>query len=371
MKKKILMVHTSDIKDFPPVRNALMALLRNGHSVTLITKDATDSLDIIHRNFDKILLESSRKKFVVYDFFSHYRQRTHLRRIVKKAMATHDILWTTTDTTVRELGDLVLEYRHVMQILELIKCLPLFPYQSFINFDIKKYAQAAWKVVVPEYNRAHIQKVWWNLDKLPVVLPNKTYLPKTYDELSNDIMPIVNEMKLEERMVVLYQGVFEDDRNLEPYAEAISHLDEEFCLYIMGKDNDIRERLCRRFPKIKYIPFIIPPNHLYVTRFAKIGLLSYRPVKIFHYSELNALFCAPNKIYEYAAFSLPMIGSDVPGLAFPFKYYNIGCVCNEEVKDICETLKIISKNYEFYKNNCLKFYSDVNIDKVVNDIILT
>ena len=92
-----------------------------------------------------------------------------------RQMQHHDVLWTTTDATVRELGDIVLDYCHVMQVLELIRDIPKFPYQNRIMSHLDRYAKKAWKVVVPEYNRAYIQQVWWELDRTPVVLPNKPY----------------------------------------------------------------------------------------------------------------------------------------------------------------------------------------------------
>lgn len=73
-------------------------------------------------------------------------------------MENCDLLWTTTDSTVRDLGKLVFKYKHVMQMMELIEDIPLIPGLPYIQSNLKQYAKKAYKVVVPEYNRAHIQK---------------------------------------------------------------------------------------------------------------------------------------------------------------------------------------------------------------------
>ena len=80
-------------------------------------------------------------------------------------MKNHDILWTTTDRTARDLGPVLFKYKHVMQLMELIYDIPYFPRQKIIQSNIKKYAKKAYKVVVPEYNRAQIINAWWGLEK--------------------------------------------------------------------------------------------------------------------------------------------------------------------------------------------------------------
>ena len=83
-------------------------------------------------------------------------------------MKNHDILWTTTDRTARDLGPVLFKYKHVMQLMELIYDIPYFPRQKIIQSNIKKYAKKAYKVVVPEYNRAQIpfisdtKSIYWN-----------------------------------------------------------------------------------------------------------------------------------------------------------------------------------------------------------------
>ena len=368
--KRILLVHCPDIKYYPPVISLVENLLENGHRVTLIVKDETSALDFFHANLRVIKLYPPKGRFPITDLIVHREYQKKLQMMVIEEMKDHDLLWTTTDTTVRELSDVVLRYCHVMQVLELIKDIPKTPYQDKRGLHIEKYAQKAWKVVVSEYNRAHIQKTWWNLRTLPIILPNKPYRLPSDTQIPDSVRSVVDEISQENKRIILYQGTFEDDRNLEPYAEAFEHHKDKYVFYVMGRDNEIRDDLCKKYPHIKYIPFIKPPFHLCITKKAHIGILPYVPTKAFHYSELNALFCAPNKIFEYAAYQLPMIGSCVPGLEIPFLKYGIGVSCEPRAHEISKALTHIEENYQQMQTNCNLFYSNTNLDDIVNRQIL-
>ena len=367
---RILLVHSDDIRRFPPVRNLLQCLLSNGHAVSVITKDEHRILsDWNHEMLHVELLDSYTNLNKLSMMKIYTKNRLFLRKRVPELMKTHDIIWTTTDVAVREIGEQLLNYKHVMQLMELIQEMPVNPYFKFIKFNIQKYARHAYKVVLPEINRAHITKTWWKLHDTPTVLPNKPYsleIPSVPEE----VYPIIEEMKSERRRILLYQGVFYKDRNLEPIASAVSSLNSDYCLYIMGRDTDIRKKLCEDYPDVKYIPFLDPPTHLLITQQADVGLLPYIPSKSHHFSELNALYCAPNKIFEYAAFGLPMLGSDVPGLFIPFEKYNCGvCYKTGSMEEIRELLIYIRDNYERMSEAAISYYNSVDLDEIVNSIL--
>lgn len=294
-----------------------------------------------------------------------------MREIIQKEMEHCDLIWTTTDTTVRDIGPLLFQYRHIMQLMELIEDIPAIPRQTLLKYNIKRYAAKADKVVVPEFNRAYIQKVWWKLKNLPIVLPNKPYDMPIIDNVTDDIRRTIEEMEENKKNIVLYQGGFEKDRNLDIIAAAIGTASEEFDFYIMGKDNDDRKELSKRFPYIKYIPFVNPPYHLAITSKADIGVLPYFPNRTAHLSVLNAVFCAPNKTFEYAAFGLPMLGTNVPGLVDVFQKYDIGYNYdeNDSSEVIIDLLRKIKQRHEIMSNNCKEYFDSINLDSIVNGII--
>ena len=368
---RILVVHNADLDRYPPVLSLIWNLLNNGHIVTLITRDPNQtSKQINHQHFRAILLPIYSDGSSLYrQTYTYFKRNKIMRNQVRQEMKCNDILWTTTDTTARGLGSLVFDYKHIMQLMELVYKIPRFPNINHCMVSLAGYAQKAYKVVVPEYNRAHILKTWYRLDKLPCVLPNKPYI-SNFSDIPNDLKPLIADMQIEPRKIVLYQGVFCQDRKLDVIAEAVHSMGDSVCLYFMGRNTDMREAVCAKFPEIKYIGFVQPPDHLHITQNADIGLLPYVAQKVAHYSELNALYCAPNKIYEYAAFGLPMLGSDVPGLKYPFEKWNIGRCCDiSSVSNIHHQLSVILDSYEVMSSNCKKFYDSIDLDEIVNNIL--
>ncbi len=238
--------------------------------------------------------------------------------------------------------------------------------------DIAKYARAAYKLVVPEYNRAHIQKVSWGLDDIPSILPNKMDINGLdFNVIPNSVRNCLEILKKENRKIILYQGVLGKDRNIEEYADAIDMISDSYALVILGKiTNDFNVEDFLKRHKVIFLPYIESPNHLYITKQAYIGLLPYKAEKIAHLSVLNAVFCAPNKIYEYAAFGIPMIGSEVPGLSHLFWKYECGIpVKNGDKEGILKAIECIEDNYSQYASHSLMFYEHDNYDEIVENII--
>ena len=110
----------------------------------------------------------------------------------------------------------------------------------------------------------------------------------------------------------------------------------------------------------------MPPGHLQITSHAYIGVLSYVPTKETGYSVLNTLYCAPNKVYEFAQFGIPMIGNDNPGLNYLFKTEGIGEMFETWTEDaICEAIKKIEGEYAAYSNNTIDFFNKENVKDYV------
>lgn len=368
---KILVVHSFEIDRVPPIKNLIEVLLRNGHQVTLIAYGQAKSLNQGHPNLKCILLSGESNVNTFSKLMRFIPKRISFRSLVEREMRTHDLIWTTWDSAVPMIGKSLFRYKHIMQIMELTEYIPAFANQKLFKINAPQYARHAYKVVVPEYNRAHIQKAWWDLERVPIVLPNKpanseidrTHIPK-------DVWNVIQGLDQERRKIILYQGVFYEDRDLNKFADVIDELDDKYCLYLMGRETDSLKQLLKKYHNIKYIPFITPPYHLLVTERAYIGLLPYKTTKSLRYSVLNALYCAPNKIYEYAQYGVPMLGTDVPGLKIPFSQFEIGYICETQSKEeIKENIRKIENHYGEMQENCKRFYDSINLDEIVEKIL--
>ena len=350
---RVLIVHNREISDFPPVRSLVDALIANKVKTTIITRDENNVLDSYGDKLKvlELLPYASNGNFKnTYKFFEN---RKLIRKWVKKEMKNNDIIWTTTDATVREIGPDLLNYKHVMQLMELVEYVPKFP-------------------LIPKKNLFKFNRYGGILKKLLKFYPNKPYKInfENKDDDTSRISDIIETMRSDQRLKILYQGVFDKDRKLDEFAKTIENESDKFCLYIMGKQNKYSKELCKKYPHIRYIPYITSPNHLKITREADIGLLPYFPVRVGNNSILNALYCAPNKIYEYSAFGKPMLGTDVLGLKYPFEKYKMGYTVSKlEEKEILEKLNKILVNYQKMSENSRRFFQSVNWDKKIDEIL--
>ena len=372
MSKRIVIAESDSVMKLPPLISLLQNLLNNGNSVTLISRDI-DKLPsniVESKNFRSVELQNKENDSnPIVKFITRRKETNEIIHCTEEAMKTADILWTSTVTTARELRSILPKYKNVFQLMELSQYGHV---TRHIKFSLGDLARNAWKNVVPEENRAYIEKAWWDLPKVPYVLPNKPYYLDY--SITDDMKEPLNRMQNEKRKIILYLGGIFTDRNLETYAEALNKDPDEYVLYIIGKAFDKEgerriENLVNNY-NVVYLGHFNAPNHLAFVKYAYIGLLPYRTVHVIGQSELNALYCAPNKIFEYAGFGIPMIGSDVLGLKNAFEKWNIGvCADDSSVEDFYAAVQKINESHDVMSSQCYKYFESVNLDKIVNDII--
>lgn len=371
---KIVVVLLTHIDNLPPARNLLLVLSKLGYEVALITMYSDALPNEIKEN----------KKMCIYDlqpqieynkikcFINRFKRRYTVRKLLKEITNKDDIVWTVTDYDAMECGKVLLKYRHVMQLMELIEDIPYFDEIPFLKAHLSLIGGKAKVVVVPEYNRAFLQQGYWNLKDVPIVLPNKPFIDfhERRLEITNLEAKSVLE-KIKDKKIILYQGVFGYERVLDQFIEAVEMLGDEYCVLLVGRYDEEAKKLLKKYPKTYFIPFMKAPEHLKVTSYAHIGILSYVITNnIRHYLPFNAMYCAPNKIYEYANFGIPMIGNNIPGLNYPFEKYNIG-KCAEQLTavKIAEAIQAIELNYSEMSKKCIDFFNSVNLEEIIIKII--
>ena len=371
--REITIVELNSISNYPPVQNIIKILLMKGYKVNFIGVEVSEISEEIKSNLSFNSVETS----LYHGNLSLWKHRIntlyimHSARIaIKSCMKTSEILWTTSMKTSSLIGKQGMKYKTVLQLMELAE--NGYRFRHYFKIPIKKYAQFAWKTVVPEVNRAYIQKIWYELEKTPIVLPNKPF-SLDYGEIDPKLEEVISVMKKENKKIILYLGGIFADRNFESYAQTIGKTDD-YVLYIVGKFfSDDGKKLIEKLQNeygVVYLGGFNPPKHLAFVKYAHIGLLPYMPTKSPILSELNALYCAPNKIWEYAGFGIPMVGSDVLGLKLPFEQWNIGRCCdlNSETS-IINAIEEVDRNHDEMSRNCYKFYDSVDLEKIVSEIL--
>lgn len=382
MIKRVFTIIKEDLVYFPPTTSLIRALIDL-------------NVQVVHLGYysDKIQRKELEAKGVKFVDIIHYDSNDSLlsklikqnqfKRKVKSFLASasitdNDYVWILNAETICLLSDIVGKYRTILQFYEFKNS--VFNWKYWLmnpTYNHVKTLHRAEKIVHCEYNRAQIFKGIYNLEKLPFVLPNKPYIDEEIlDNIPQDVKDIVADimMKTEGKKVVLYQGIFRSkERRLQEFCQAIKEMPDDFVLIAMGKGNDEYERLKRRFEcdRILFVPFVRPPYHLIVTEMASICVLSYFPSSKSLAHTINPIYCAPNKIFEYAKYGKPMISNDIPGLYYPFRLYNCGRCINYPmtVEQVKFTIKEVFDNYDALSKGATAFYNSINIKDIVKNII--
>lgn len=303
-----------------------------------------------------------KKRGYLEKIFSYYNYAKAAKNMIKKVCSKDDILWFGTADSAfaltRTLKDK--KYAYVLSILE------LYDNNKLYKKEIGEIIHDAKVVISCEYTRALIMKSWWNLKKIPYVMPNKPYFHPKKKQLEGTI-PLTKQMicRIKDKKFILYQGIIAIDRDLKTLAMALSEMKQDIFLVLMGKEiNGSAKQIEDIYDKTIYLGYAPAPFHLEVTSYAMIGIANYDD------SSLNNLFCAPNKIYEYSGFGIPVIGSNVPGLINTIQKYNAGiCVDFMNVFKIREAIERLMLNYEQYSTNAYNFFDTVDNMKVIKEII--
>ncbi len=377
---KVIIFHNGNITKCPPVINLISCLINNEFQTFVVSGRVNDLPDklLSSGNFSfSELGDFTTQKSIISKVTKRYHIWRKLREEFKRVVNQGDIIWTTTESSVMYLNKLLEQAgnHHVMQLMELIQYCPISYWVQFIHFPIEKYARNAWKTVVPEINRAYIQKTLWKQERTPYVLPNKPYSLDP-GEITPDVQKALEEVINEKRKIILYMGIFGADRDLGSFIKAVDQLGDKYCLMAIGRMSEMAkdktEEIIKNTRNFKYLGYFTPPQHLHFLKYAHIGLTPYKPsFDIKFASPLNSQYCAPNKIFEYAGYGVPMIGTDVIGLRTPFEKYDIGVCCKDlSPESIVEAIKMIENKYDQMKTNCKEFYCSVDLDRIVNSIIM-
>lgn len=370
---KFIMVHMGPIKKYPPAISIIKHLNDLGYDLILCTTDIDNNTKKMcqKRNikFIDIKIDYEKPIPIVVKFIRMIYLRYKLWNEIDKVYDDDTIIWVFSDLALKHLGNRLLKRSYILHMFELSEKTLYFHKLPQLALNNQKFAQNALAVIQAEYNRAHIAKAWWHLEKLPYVLPNKTYDDGSIQKKSviTDKYAASVIQKLKEKKIIIYQGTVNTERPLQPFIKAIDTLGDDYAFVVMSNSENIYKDV--ESNNFYFIPFVSPPFHLEVTSHAYIGILTYVPTNN-EFSKLNALYCAPNKLYEYSMFGIPMIGNDIPGLKYTFDLNGMGkCFSSFDEQSIVSAIENVEENYDSMAIASKKFYNDTDIKGILNNII--
>ncbi len=352
--KTIWVLLRSHVVNLPPVMTVIQCLLDSKEYKVKFVSTQESGLD--KENFQEFILPQSHKVNKLRKLKNYIDYRSFVKKTLSKFASKDDLIWLGSLDTARACKGLeFLETNeYILQLHE------LYDTHRDLLESIKPIAKKAKKVVSPEENRAAILQVWLGLKERPVVLPNKPYShPRTRKmqpthELTKKILANVNP----NNKVIIYQGHISKDRSLEPVIEAIQDI-ENVEFWLMGPDHNYVNELISKSDKVKYLGYVPAPYHLEITSYADVGIMSYDLIN------LNNLYCAPNKVWEYLGFNIKFLCNEVKSL---YDFEKKGYCCLVDFREIEVMKKVILKLIN-NDSDASKIYDSLNLEEIVLSVI--
>jgi glycosyltransferase involved in cell wall biosynthesis len=355
----------NELHCFPPCVSQIYYLNDMGIDLTVCFGQCDDKLmkQLNDRKINLIDLKIVRSKNkYVGKIQSILEYKRSFKKIAHDKISQDDVIWfATADSAFMVKNDLISgKYKFILN------CLELYDDNEYYKRNINKIINYANAVVACEPNRAAIMQSWYRLVNRPYVMPNKPYSHPQKRLISGSTAELRDAVtSIRGKKIIIYQGMISPDRDLSMVAKALSILNSDLYLVLMGSEyyNGVKT-IKSIYSKTIYLGYIVAPLHLEITSYATIGIANY------DYSCLNNVFCAPNKIYEYAGFGIPMLCNDVVGLTNTVGKYNAGVCTNfNDVKNIVDSINKILEFYDVMSNNAKKLYLDCDNKKTIETIV--
>lgn len=284
-------------------------------------------------------------------------------KIIDECVDNDTTIWFLHESTVLSLGERIKKYpKYLISLYELDAA-------QNDNNKLSSLCETAQKIIVPEETRAHIIQAFLGLNKRPSVIHNKPLITEGEgidDDLQSKITQM-NEWRRQGKRIYIYAGIFLPERKLDAIIRAFKKYRDKCILVFIGRNSYYLEQLSKEYSgDFEYLGFVAPPNHLELIKRADVGILTY----VAQNKSINAIFCAPNKIFEYGYFKLPVLGNDIPGLKNIIYREEIGaCFENDNIDDIEKCILNIENNYELYSDNIKKYTDSIDVKKEILSVL--
>ncbi len=308
------------------------------------------SLNIQEKNVNNIF-----KILYKITYWIYFRYRAN--KMLKKESDVDFLYVSTADTAIVLRGLFEKKYKYFLHLRELHDANPY--YMKLI----RKSAQLAYKVIVPEGNRAYLYYNFLKLNQVPTVIPNKPFSHPRKKQMDINFLEPEIQQKIKSKKNIIYQGPLHSERNLSELLKVLKN-NNEYNVILMGKDHGMLKKYKKINSNIIYISFISPPLHLNITSWAHIGIITYDD------KSLNTIYCAPNKIWEFAGFGIPILSSPNLGVKNFITVNKIGVLANySKVNEIKQAILNISQQYSLYSKNSYQLYDSIDVDNILRYII--
>lgn len=360
---KIVYIIYNKLHFYPPCVSQIRIIKKLGYDIDLIYGNCDtntinilkkENINCIHIKYDN---EDGISKFT--KLIRIYQFRKKLIKKIGEYDKNKTLFWFGNAESSLTLKGKMKGRRYILSLLE------LYEENTVMHKLLHGIVEKAEHVTSCEETRGYLTKYWYKLNYVPTILPNKSYQQletKNFSGSCEVTQKIISEIKGDD--IIIYQGYINDNSELISFAKALNKINSNYKLLLMGIDqNNVYSKIKKIYKNTIYYDYIPAPLHLEITSHAKIGILFYNK------SKLNNVYCAPNKIYEYSAFGIPIIGNNIPGLKNTIGAAKAGLCIDFDKDDIVASILELEKNYKSYSKNSRKFYENCDNVSKIKEII--
>ncbi|MCB0746279.1 MAG: glycosyltransferase [Ignavibacteriae bacterium] len=217
----------------------------------------------------------------------------------------------------------------------------------YLNYITKNWSKVD-IAIFPERNRInYFKEIIFQFDESKFLL-----IPNSNNNFTNN-----SEKANNSKVRVVHIGALGINHHINSLIEVLKILPEDkFEFYLIGNISeeiiDIINRLERpnvfTLPQVKHHEL----SEIYLT--SDIGLILYQN------DSPNTIYCAPNKLYEFWSFGIPVIGDQLPGLKSVFKDSLQGMLVNMKDPNELKNAILSLASFEKSDNLRLKIYFNEN-----------
>lgn len=356
----ILFVCKGSLDKAVPIINIARSFNNSGCLIEMFCENVSPSLEYLLISENIKVYKIKTNNFFNFKLFSKILNLYNFRIAAKRKIrnSSFDFLYIGTgDTAIVLKGIFEKRYKYFLHLRELYDQLP--HYMSLL----RNPAQNAYKVIVPEENRAFLYYIFLKLSKVPIVIPNKTYNHPMNRMMDISFLETEIQNKIKRKKNIIYQGHLHEERDLTNFLIKMKGL-QNFNIILLGDDKGMLDFYKKIYPDLIHISFVIPPLHLNVTSWADIGIITY------DFKSLNTIYCAPNKIWEYTGFGIPILCNSNLGLKYSLLSHDFGKIIDFDNPDkIIKQLLLLLENYNYYSENALKFFNSFDLFKAIQLLV--
>lgn len=346
LKKKILMYVYGDISTDARVQRAANALA-DDFELNLVNTNFGKTIK--HPNFN-LIQQNTNSKFALLNYWSTVRQTVKLLKSERPDIFyAHDYYsaWIAKKMLSHKYCKKIVYDAHELIIPEEGKTFSLR--QKLFYYFEKSIIKKVDLLICASSERAKIMVDHYALKSSPNPIRNISQLTINNDEETNKIVDSLEVFFAKPGYTIVYAGVVNKSRKIDELVDSVGQLAPSCKLLVVGGGDFLEglKMIAAKYPNMESAFTGKVPYK------ALGAILSKCDVGFIYYpcDTLNNIYCASNKIYEYASVGLPILSNDNPTVKFEVEKYGIGISSNDFVSGIREIIQDI----DLHKVKCSIF----------------